>query len=120
MLPEVQGCQCSPSFLFKFERGWQVFFMMLVWNCSISLFKDDIRNPGMLYLGGFRSERPMRLQSSQGWSGAGESHPKLTVMIAGGSQFFADYSLEASVSSHMSLSIRLLAHGRMLPTENEM
>ena len=36
--PEVQGSQCSPSFLFKFESVWQTFFMIDVWNGIISQF----------------------------------------------------------------------------------
>lgn len=94
--------------------------MVVVWNCSISLFKDEIRNPGMAYRGGSASGYLTRLQSFQGLSGARESPPELTVVIVGRSQFLADYSLEASVPYHMALFIGLLTRGSMLTPENVM
>ena len=79
-----------------------------------------IRNRGVAYLGGSRSGSLMRLQSSQGLTGAGESPPKLTVMVAGRFQFFADNRPEALVPTTWASPIELLMHGNLLPPENVM
>lgn len=103
ILPEIKAVSVHHHFCLNLKvvgkySSWWLFGIV------VFLFKDEVKNPGMAYLGGSGSGSLMRLQSSQGLSRARVSFPALTVMIAGWSQFLADYSLETSVPYHMGLS----------------